>query len=104
MLLTGGGTKHFCGNCSRLNKRLKDSYHKYGRELENRLDAKASCHFQHLHIQDVAATEIDIRLKYEFVFGLISAEDMTGQNWLNPSLRDKGHTKRMEKLWVIMNN
>lgn len=99
-LAIGGGSKGFCKNCCYCSKRLTDQYHKYGGEIENRLDNQQPEKFKDMTMSDLARSEITYRLKYEFVFGLIKEREMA--TWMAPSLRDWGHTLRMKKLrWIV---
>lgn len=101
-LASGGGSKGFCTNCGYCSKRLTDQYHRYGGELENRLDDQQPEKFKSMEMSDLARSEITYRLKYEFVFGLIDEKEMS--SWMSPSLRDWGHTVRMQKLRRIVEN
>jgi hypothetical protein len=39
--------------------------------------------------------ELKGRLAYEFVFDIVSYEDLVEHKWLSPDIRDDGHTRRL---------
>ena len=53
-----------------------------------------------------AQKELKERLKYEYVFDIITLEDIlymsTYNTWLHSPMREPGHNKRMMKLLSIM--
>jgi len=68
-----------CGRCRRLGQKLCRAYH---------------------GISD-PQQELDARLLYEFVFGIISEEDIVTNQWAMSHLRDWGHTFRIRKLLAL---
>jgi hypothetical protein len=69
-----------CGPCRRLSQKLCRTYHSD--------DTHRLTPYQELHA----------RLMYEFVFDIISFDDLVNGTWDCPTLRDQGHTFRIHKL------
>ena len=68
-----------CGRCRRLGQKLCRAYHGLSDPQQ----------------------ELNARLLYEFVFGIISAEDILSNQWASPTLRDEGHGFRIRKLQAL---
>lgn len=88
---------NFCSNCSYECKRLIRVYEKYKFELSS-IEAGNKGKIG-LSERDVALCELDGRLEYEYVMGLLEDEDLKGENWRDWGLRDSGHSKRIWVLW-----
>jgi hypothetical protein len=71
-----------CGRCRRLGQKLCRAYH---------------------GISD-PQQELNARLLYEFVFGMISEEDLVRNEWAAAHLRDWGHGFRIQKLRALACN
>ena len=65
----------YCGQCRRLHQKM----------------CKASTAYH----TDNPVDELVGRLAYEFVFDIISFEDLVNANWLGSKKRDAGHTRRL---------
>jgi len=50
---------------------------------------------------EMAQDELAMRLAYEFLFDIIPLEYLENENqhWLEPHLRNNGHTHRMKMPW-----
>lgn len=84
-----GGKKLYCNHCKRLNVKLCRKYH----VLTNEKESSQPDHV----LQQLACQEIIGRLLYEFVFDILSEEDLLEDKWMRVK-RDWGHTKRLQKL------
>lgn len=85
-----------CGRCRRLRKRMCREYHKVGMEVERAYnDDTVSASV----VSRLAAEELEMRLEYEYVFGIITEKDVERQ-W-SPG-RDFGHNTRISKLHRLM--
>ena len=73
-----------CSQCTQLRRKMCSAYHVHERE---RLTS------------GTAHNEIALRLVYEYVFDIITIDDIEKGRWLHPSLRDEGHHKRMQVLY-----
>jgi len=70
------GTGKFpCKNCGKLKQKMCRNYH--GLETEE---------------------ELVSRLVYEYLFGMISIDNLLSNSWMDKSLRDCGHHERMRRL------
>lgn len=67
--------KYYCDNCNYIRRILCNAYHTCKRS---------------------PLLELLSRLLYEYMFDIISLEDIRSKRWLNVSLRDPGHTLRLK--------
>lgn len=65
---------HYCPSCCNVRKHLCNQYH---------IAKKSPLH------------ELVLRLVYEYLFDIISLEDIKTHKWLDNRLRDPGHTLRL---------
>jgi len=52
-------------------------------------------------ISRLAQEEIEARLAYEYVFGIIDDKTMCSGGWLYGDVRDYGHNTRVKKLYRL---
>lgn len=74
------GKPFMCGPCRRLSQKLCRAYHND--------DTHTLTPYEELYG----------RLMFEYVFDIISHEDLVHGTWDSPTLRDQGHTFRIHKL------
>lgn len=87
-----------CGRCRRIGQKLCRRYHNISVEVEETIHDDI-CRPKTL--AKLAATELEARLLYEYVFDIIHENDLFDGKWLSPGLRDYGHTQRMYKLYRL---
>lgn len=66
----------YCASCSNVRKHLCDQYH-------------------NTNTKKSPINELVLRLVYEYLFDIISLEDIKTHRWLDNRLRDPGHTLRL---------
>lgn len=71
-----------CDNCFHLHHAFVSKYH------------LIRAHPKDMTVE-LAQKEIAFRLVYECMFGIVSPYEISNGTWLNRSLRDYGHTKRL---------
>lgn len=77
----------YCGPCRRLSQRMCRQYHILTDEEEDLPYAA-----------QLAFDELKARLRYEYVFDIISEEDLLKGTWTSSKKREHGHQKRIAKL------
>jgi hypothetical protein len=65
----------YCSVCKQIRQRLCDSYH---------------------HCQKNPLLELISRITFEYLFDIITLEDIKSRRWLDSRLRDNGHTLRIK--------
>lgn len=94
-----GGHGHFlCGRCRRLKQKMCRGYHALSIKVEDAYnkDVRDWCEVSHL-----AQQEIEARLAYEYVFGILDDKTLCSGGWLHGDVRDYGHNTRVKKLYRL---
>jgi hypothetical protein len=81
----------YCGRCRKLSQKLCRQYHILKDSQEYLPEASS-----------LARKEVKERLKYEYVFDIVTLEDIEVGSWLYNHKRDTGHQRRIEKLVAII--
>lgn len=87
-----------CSRCRRLQQKMCRGYHNTGVDVEK---AYADDTISHRVLSNLAAKEIEERLLYEYVFGILTEADIKSGEWLKGGMRDYGHTTRVRKLYRL---
>ena len=82
---------YMCNACNKLKRRLCKQYHVLTDTLEKSSNP--------IDLSELALKELYRRLEYEYVFDMISYDDILTGIWKDSYKRDKGHQRRLMKLY-----
>ena len=91
-------TRENCHNCKVLRASLHKRYHKCGRELKQAFKDNNNNNTTVTKLAELAAAELEARLLYDYVFSMVTEEDIKNGDWM--MLKDHGHKAQYRMLYT----